>query len=614
MILRNIFKVGCLGGLILSAGSVYSNADQPNILLVLTDDQGFPDVNIHGHPVLNTPHMDRIANEGLRFTQFQACAECAPTRAGIMTGKNPFKVGVTCTFLGKYYLPEQERTVADLLCEAGYQTAIIGKWHLGEHLPSRPQDKGFEYSFIHQGGALGPFQNTPWQQSYFDATFLRNGKEAPTRGFATDVEIDETIGWLKTRDQERPFFLYLATSAPHGPYTPPKEDMQRFLDMGWNDHVAGFYGLIENLDRNIGRLLHYMDETGLDKNTLVVFMGDNGTAVSHQKQWGNPWNAGLKGGKSWGDEGGTRVPCFIRWPGRIQPGRVSNELAAYYDFMPTFLAMAGVKHPDPDSLDGTDLLQHLLHPERPLPNRTIYNIGHLLTPPTRDFKGVDYLNRVSARTKEYRVFREKGLYAVQEDPGQTINLSEEHPEVLEELQSGITRFWEESSKQALAPVHIHLGSPKEPVVMLTSVDWRPLHAGKQENSIQEYAFWMGQGICRQILNWQNNGTWPKGLENSKDRLNGFWNVYFTQAGTYEFRATLVPSDVRDLVHLKKGKVWLKVGGKTVVEADVKSGSHEAILHWTVKEAFRGEIQMLWSGQLPFETELGAFVCDVERVR
>lgn len=592
-------------------------SERPNILLILTDDQGFPDVNIHGHPVLNTPNMDRIANEGIRFTQFQVCAECAPTRAGLMTGRNPFKVGVTCTFLGKYYLPERERTVAELLRDAGYQTAIIGKWHLGEHLPSRPQDKGFDYTFIHSGGALCGLQGDFWKNSYFNPTYLKNGKATPTQGFATDIQFDEVLRWLKTeRQADKPFFLYLPTSAPHGPYTPPKEAMQRFLDLGFGKTSAGFYGLIENLDHNLGRLLDYLDKAGLSNNTVLMFMGDNGTAVSHMSHEGDLkplWNAGLKGGKSQGDEGGTRAPCFMRWPGKIQPGRISNELAAYYDILPTLLDITGTKHPAPESLDGVSLLEHLQRPQRPLPDRVIYNIGHLFIPPTRDFEGVDYLNRISARTKDYRMFRTNGLYAVREDPGERFNLAAEHPELLKTLQDGATQFWRDSCAAALAPLHIYLGDPREPVVMLSSVDWRPLKSGKQESVINEIAIWMSQSISQQMLDWQNEGKRPKALEKMSDRLNGFWNVFFTRPGRYEFRASLVPPEVRSLVHLKEGKVWLKVDGKTVCEAPVKAGSSEAVMQWAVEKPFRGEMQVVWSGQLPFEAELGAFICDVKRV-
>ena len=588
-------------------------AARPNIILLLTDDQGYPDVNRHGHPALNTPSMDRIADGGIRFTQFQVSAECTPTRASLMTGRNAFNVGVTCTFLGKYYLPEKVPTVAELLRDGGYQTAIIGKWHLGEHLPSRPQDKGFEYTFTHSGGGLCGLQGDFWQNSYFNPTYLKNGQPLPTQGFATDIQFDEVMRWLgEDRNPDKPFFLYLSTTAPHGPFTPPKEAMQRFLDLGYHKEVAGFYGLIENLDQNIGRLLKYLDETGLGSNTMVIFMGDNGTGVSSQTQWGPLWNAGLKGGKSAGDEGGTRVPCFIRWPGRIQPGRVSSELAAHYDILPTLLEAAGAKHPAPESLDGISLLDHLLRPGRPLSDRVIYNIGHLFLPPTRDLEGVDYLNRVSARTKDFRMWR-GGLYAVQEDPGQTVNLAAEHPELLKQLEAGVTRFWEAGTKQALAPVHIYLGDPREPVVMLSSVDWRPLQSGKEEFAIQKIAFWMGQGISQEMLDWQNAGRPPKMLDANRTRLNGYWNVFFTRPGIYEFRASIVPPAVRSMVHLKEGKVWLKVDGKTVAEAPVTAGSPEAVLRWPVEKPFRGELQVVWSGQLPFECELGAFICDVSRV-
>ena len=600
-------------------GAETAKAMPPNILLILTDDQGYADVGVNGHPVLKTPNMDRLANAGLRFTQFQACAECSPSRAGIMTGRNPLKIGVTHTGLGKYYLSEEQKTMADHLREVGYQTAIVGKWHLGTHLPSRPQDKGFDYSFIHEGGALTALQNSPWEQGWLNPGFVRNGTPVKTQGFGTDVEINDSLRWLKTeRDANRPFFLYLACSAPHDPYTPPAADMQRFLDMGWDPRLAGFYGLIENLDRHLGRLMEYLESSGLAENTLVVFMGDNGTAASHHTEWTrnglSPWNAGLYGGQSWGGaEGALRVPCFIRWPGKIPPGTVSDELAAYYDLLPTFLDIAGAKKLIPDSTDGISLKRYLMDVEhQSLPDRVVYNIGHLALPHARDFGGVDFLGKVTARTKQYRQAGRSGLFDVQIDPGQTNNLAKKYPEILKMLHEGVTGFWKESQAAALAPVYIHLGSPKQPVVMLTSADWRPLPSGNQTHFIGSFGHFNAQRISRQLIDWQNAGMWPKGLESVKDRLNGFWNVYFTRPGTYEFRATLTPPDVRNMVQLKEGRVWLVVDGKTVCEAPVNHASHEAVLHWDVDRPFRGEIQVRWSGQLPFDAELGAFVCDVER--
>lgn len=195
-----------------------------------------------------------------------------------------------------------------------------------------------------------------------------------------------------------------------------------------------------------------------------------------------------------------------------------------------------------------------------------------------------------------------------------MNLAAEQPEVLNRLQAGVTRLWQESCGPALAPVHIHLGDPREPTVTLTSVDWRPLQAGKQETEIQKFAHWMNQAISQEMLDWQNAGRAPKLLAANKMRLNGYWNVCFTRPGLYEFRASVAPPEVRDQVRLKGGTVWLKVDGQTVAEALIEAGSHEAVVRWKVEKPFRGELQVVWSGQLPFEAELGAFVCEVKTVQ
>jgi arylsulfatase A len=271
----------------------------PNILLIITDDQGYGDFSIHGNPHLQTPHLDKLGRDGVRFDRFNVNSFCAPTRAAVLTGRWPLRTGVHGVTHNKEAMKASEITLAEALKPQGYRTACIGKWHNGEQFPFTPAGQGFEHVF--------GFNNGHWN-NYFDATLLSGSKHEPTKGYITDVLTDDAMRFIFERHKE-PFFCYLAYSAPHSPYQVPDRYYDKFKAKGFEDNVAAFYGMCENIDDNVGRLLTHLDTLKLTENTLVIFLTDNGGTAGVKT-----YNAGMRGGKTSVHEGGTRVPLFIRWP------------------------------------------------------------------------------------------------------------------------------------------------------------------------------------------------------------------------------------------------------------------------------------------------------------
>lgn len=345
---RKIAKAVLLAAL-LPTQALLASERPPNFVFVLVDDLGYGDLSCHGNPVFQTPNMDRLHAEGLRFTDFCVSATCAPTRAALMTGRHEFKSGVTHTILGRERLALEATTLPQLLKTAGYATGIFGKWHLGAQGPYRPEQRGFDCSVTTRGDT---------QNSHFDPTLLHNGSARPHKGFREDILFDEALEFIQT-NRERPFFCYLPTYSPHAPLSAPKESIERCKQKFPKATPAPFYAMVSNVDDNIGRLLEKLRELKLENNTVVILMNDNGATYGVDQ-----WNAGMRGckGASW--FGGHRALSFWRWPGHWQP-RDEKHLAAHVDVLPTLADLAGVKLPGELSakLDGTSLRPLLENPK-----------------------------------------------------------------------------------------------------------------------------------------------------------------------------------------------------------------------------------------------------------
>ena len=445
---------------LLAAISSATAAKQPNILLVMTDDQGYGDLSCHGNPILQTPNIDRLYTQSTRFTDFHVSPTCAPTRGALMAGKAPFKVGITHTILERERMALSATTIAEVLRDAGYTTGIFGKWHLGDADPYQPENRGFDEVFIHGAGGIG--QNYPGTQGavpgtdYFDPIIKHNGTFEQTQGYCTDVFFQQTLAWIKANKGRKPFFAYLATNAPHGPYKVADRYKELFKDKVKQDKVAAFYGMIVNIDENMGLLMQKLDEWGLSENTLLIFMTDNGTAAGSKV-----YNAGMKGGKNTEDEGGSRVPLFMRLPGLTRPGVDVDRLARHYDLFPTLAELAGAKLPDGLELDGRSLLPLIKDSQAAWPERKmVFHCGRWNkagvegkwgkgnTSP----EGAKY-HKFAVRSEKWRLTGQGGgsrdsaklhLYNIEEDPGQKNDVLSQYPEVAEELLNTFDHWWEQA--------------------------------------------------------------------------------------------------------------------------------------------------------------------------
>jgi len=447
---------------------------RPNIVLVITDDQGYAPIGRLGHPWIRTPHLDAMHDASVRFDRFLVSPACSPTRAGIMTGRDPLKSGVTHTLHERERLALDAVTLPQVLKSAGYTTGIFGKWHLGDPAPYQPERRGFDEVFIHGGGGIGQYytncscadapvnrgeDDDSSSRRYQDPVIRHNGTFVQTRGYCTDVFFSAALGWIKERKAaaKEPFFAYISTNAPHIPFIAPEKNAQRFIDLGfpteaYGGGAAGFYGMIENIDENMGRLLAKLDEWGLSEDTLVIFMSDNGMTghigettpnvpLGHDRD-GRPLmhnNAGMKGRKASRDEGGVRVPFFVRWSGKLKPGRDIDRIAAHIDILPTFAALAGAKLPA-NQVEGRSLLPLLENPQTSWADR------YLFTAPTwqpgSNPDDAQWRN-FAVRSQRFRLVG-SALYDMEADPGQSTNVAADHPEVVRAMRAAWDQYWKEA--------------------------------------------------------------------------------------------------------------------------------------------------------------------------
>jgi arylsulfatase A-like enzyme len=316
----------------------------------MTDDQGYGDIAAHGNVKIQTPELDRLHSESIRFTNFHVDPTCAPTRASLLTGRFSTRTGIWHTIAGRSLMRPNELTLAQVFAANGYRTGHFGKWHLGDNAPLRPQDRGFQTSLRLGGGGITQSPDW-WGNDYFDDTFLhQDGRPDAFHGYCTDVFFQTALMFIDAAQAAKsPFFCYIATNAPHDPFNVADSYSRPYRDAGVPEKMANFYGMITNIDDNIGRLRKALDERQLTDNTIFIFMTDNGTSAGIMKPSKNPqewtgFNAGMREQKVSEYEGGHRVPFFIRWPtGGLSVPRDIEELAAHIDVLPTLVELCGLK-------------------------------------------------------------------------------------------------------------------------------------------------------------------------------------------------------------------------------------------------------------------------------
>jgi arylsulfatase A len=439
-------------------------AEQPNVLIIMTDDQGFGDFSIHGNTHLQTPHIDKLGAESVRFDRFYVSSFCAPTRAALLTGRWPLRTGCHGVTHNREAMRLSEVTIAETFSNAGYRSACIGKWHNGEQYPFTPKGQGFDASF--------GFNNGHWN-NYFDTALLRGANYEVTKGYITDVLTNEAIRFISA-NKAAPFFCYLSYNAPHSPYQVPDQYFDKFKSKGFDDILAAFYGMCENIDENIGRLLQHLETERLAHNTIILFLTDNGGTAGVKT-----YNAGMRGGKTSVHEGGSRVPLFIRWSAAKWTPHVVKPITSHIDIFPTLLDLCSLKPTAGPHLDGVTLRPLLERADATdWPERTLFL--HNPIDETNKFPG-------AVRTQRYRLVREiQGasggskakandasatpwqLYDMEQDPGETTNLAADQPEIVQRMSDQYDAWFADISRDGLTRFPLPVGYPEHNPVELNA--------------------------------------------------------------------------------------------------------------------------------------------------
>lgn len=471
---------------------------QPNVILVMTDDQGYGDLACHGNEVIVTPNLDSLYAQSIRLTDFHVDPTCSPTRSALMTGHYSSRTGVWHTIMGRSLLSRNEVTMADVFLASGYRTGIFGKWHLGDNYPYRPQDRGFQDVLIHGGGGVGQGPDY-WGNDYFDDTYLHNGKAEKFEGYCTDIWFDGALKFIEA-NKIRPFFCYLPTNAPHGPYNVADKYSKPYRDKGIKKNQADFYGMITNIDENMGVLLCRLKELDLERNTILIFMTDNGTSGDYA--------GGMRGKKGSAYEGGHRVPFFIRWPGGglRAPGDV-DSLAAHIDVLPTLIELCGLNPPKNVKFDGTSLVPLLKGQTDRWPDRTLLVHSQRIEHPEK-------WRQCAVMTEQWRLINGKELYDIKADPAQKKDIAEGNPKVVEQLRQAYERWWTDLSKGFDEYCEIVIGSDKQNPTRLMSHDWH-----------------------------SPDPAWSQQMVLNASQANGFWAVEIERDGTYEFELRRWPIEL-----------------------------------------------------------------------
>ena len=509
--------------------------DRPNVILIITDDQGFGDIGYNGNTKINTPNLDNLANESIRFNNFYVSPVCAPTRSSLMTGRYSLRTGVRDTYNGGAIMSSDEITIPEVLKEANYKTGIFGKWHLGDNYPSRPSDQGFDESLIHLAGGIGQvgditnyFQGN---KSYFDPILWLNNKKKKYDGYCSDIFTNEAINFVDKNKSER-FFCYLSFNAPHTPLQLPKKYYEMYKDLDPEkvsnqdkiimsekdiEDAKKVYGMVSNIDDNIGRLLKKLDELGISDNTIVIFMTDNGP---QQRRY----ISGLRGLKSDVYNGGIKVPFYLRYPRIFPEGQDTNVFSAHIDVLPTISKLCGLNLPDNRIIDGIDLLSNIKKQ-----NRSFFSYWTRRLP--------ELYNNVSVQKGDYKLvgntdynspITDFELFDITKDPYEKNNLIEIKKTKASMLKIEMDSFYNNliKSKNLIDQPRIIIGTEFENPTILNRND-----AGGER------------------------GIW------AQNEIYGFWRIKMME-GKYNFKFKFIN------INQSSGEMLLEIGNKTFKKSSI----------------------------------------------
>ncbi|WDR04803.1 arylsulfatase [Devosia rhodophyticola] len=528
---------------------------KPNVIFVITDDQGYGDISYHGNPTLKTPHLDRMARQSVQLDNHHHDPVCSPSRAALMTGRYSTRSGVWHVVEGRHQLDTSATTMADYFAQSDYRTAMFGKWHLGDNYPFAPQHRGFETTIYHGGGGIGELPDY-WGNDFFDDVYFHNGEPRQHEGYCTDIFFDEAMDYIEGKKDER-FFVYLATNAMHSPFHVPESYAQPFRDQGIPEERARFYGMITNFDDNMGRLFAKLAELGLDENTIVVFTADHGTAAGFDPETGSGFNAGMRGKKGAVYEGGHRVNFFLRAPGYLPFEHKISGLTGHIDVLPTLIDLCKLPVQPNDSFDGVSLVPQILSDE-PAPERSLF--VHLQPDVPRKW------HHCVVMRGNWRLINGIELYDVNTDPGQSTDIASNEPNIVAELRQDYEGWWE-SLQPALADyVYALVGSPPADPCLLTARDWHPT-AGKIP--------WMQEWVSDPDRN-----------------ANGFWALDIVVPAHYEIELRRYPRGVAGGLGAQTAR--LKIGETD--QSELLKGDEDCALFNTWLDTGKTTLQAWLSGE------------------
>ena len=530
--------------------------ERPNVIVILTDDQGYGDFGVTGNSLIRTPNIDAMAGSSAQMKNFYVSPVCAPTRASLMTGRYNYRTRAIDTFLGRSMMDPEEITLAEIMKSAGYSTGIFGKWHLGDNYPMRPQEQGFDEVLIHKGGGIGQESDPPGGEGkYTDPILFHNGRKVQEKGYCTDVFFNRAIDWIKkTREEEKNFFLYLSTNAPHSPVDDvPKKLYDEYKNINLNndqfqqsightlpsdsdtDRRARIYSMITNIDDNIGMLFQNLEELKLLENTLLIFLVDNGPN-------GQRYVAGMRGKKTEVYEGGIRSPLFLHWPNKLNPSMTSNKISAHIDLLPTILDACGVAAPENHKIDGKSILPLLTEEQIAWPDRNIVLQSHRGNVP-------QIYHNFAIRNQSWKLLHASGfrnenfegnpkfeLYDMVNDNLEMKDVAVSNPEIVNELKAAYENWFEDVSQTRTdnyAPMRIHIGTKYENPVLLTRQEWRQI----------------------------DKNPWL-------DEATGYWLLHSDDSNTYDIR-------LRFRNQKSNGEVILDIDGKQFNDS-IKNGQSEML--------------------------------------
>jgi arylsulfatase/arylsulfatase A len=551
--------------------------DRPNIVIMMTDDQGYGDIGAHGNPYLKTPNIEAIGEQGLEMTNFMTYPNCSATRAGLLTGRYPYRAGVTAVTQVDHFMRGSETTIAEVLRDSGYRTGIFGKWHLGDNHPMRPTDQGFQEALVHKGGGIGQAAG-PANNTYFDPILEHNNVSKKYKGYCDDIFADAAIDFMAKKDS-KPFLLYLATNLPHLPLQVPDKLAEPYRKMGLHEDNALVYGMIDSIDYNVGRVMNKLKTLGLEKNTIVLFLSDNGPRHRRTKNDSYPgrWTANLRGTKTSVYDAGIRVPFYVQWPGKIAPRKQAANMGAIIDLFPTLLDAADVKVPKNIKIDGRSLLSLWTKDEtKTLEERdfvvqmhygpTPFKYMHfaLRTPKYKLVSPHDFPHGIVHQPTDNvleNVVKNLELYDMENDPSERINIAKQHPKIVDEMLERYEDWFDDVTEErdAAGIEKISIGTKSQPNVTLSRFDW---------------------GGPRVISRFDYGG--PRVIE---DNQLGYWQIRSTQ-GLYNVSFDL-PEIIEDgVAHLKYKNIHLnkkvKKGQEKVSFTKVRLPEGEGNFHAYIK--------------------------------